>query len=329
MPNELPKTADRWTYVQRITALGEPLLELNPTNDGRINIAYGGDVANGLVCLARILVTRPVALTVVTALGGSSYGGWLRKRLTSEGIAVGEPPAIAGEEPGIYGVPLVPRQGAAFSYWRHHSAARMFLQTAALQDFERLLGQPDLLLVTGITLALCSSASFAQLCQWVERHQHECSIVFDTNFRRALWPSEATARERIGRFGTFASVIATSMDDEKALWQANGVAEIVERLGGSSVELLIRHGQDGCFVATSKEYTHVPAVVAQVVDTAGAGDSHLAGYLAARVAGIDPLTAAQFANGVAAVIVGQRGSAASEDARFPPLPVAQRASTAS
>ncbi len=161
-------TACRWTDVRHIAALGEPLLELQPTNDGQIRVAFGGDVANVAVCLRRILGTSQVQVSVVTALGRSSYSDWLRARLTREGIRVSEAP-IAGE-PGIYGIPLDPARQATFSYWRSQSAARQFLQAAQLQHFQELLGQPDLLLVSGITLALCSTGSFASLCEWIQLH---------------------------------------------------------------------------------------------------------------------------------------------------------------
>src|SRR5579872_6514395 len=197
----------QWTEVRRISALGEPLLELQPADDGGVHLAFGGDVANSMVCLSRILGSEARRISLVTALGDSSYSAWLRGRLTREGIQVVEP-SIKGE-PGIYGLPLDPAGPTAFSYWRAQSAARAFLQSANAGRFGELLGDVQLLLVTGITLALCSSASFEDLCRWVERHRDGCRVVLDSNFRRRLWDSEADARERIGTFERLASVIAT------------------------------------------------------------------------------------------------------------------------
>src|SRR5690348_4985215 len=94
----------QWTDTQRVTALGEPLLELQPAEDGGVGMAFGGDVANSSICLSRILGAGARQISLVTALGDSSYSAWLRERLTREGIHVIEP-AIEGE-PGIYGLPL-------------------------------------------------------------------------------------------------------------------------------------------------------------------------------------------------------------------------------
>ena len=258
-------------------------------------------------------------ISLVTALGDSSYSAWLRQRLTREGIHVIEP-SLEGE-PGIYGLPLDPADRPGFSYWRAQSAARAFLQSADLDRLEDLLGDAQLLLVTGITLALCSSASFEHLCRWVDRRRDDCRVVFDCNFRRHLWDSEAQARERIGTFERLASVIATGGEDEKTLWGATDTAQIIERLSRMSAEYLIRGGPEGCWVGSGLEYQHVPTEPVTVVgDTAGAGDSHLAGFLAARISGYDRADAAAYANKAAAVIVSQSGSVPKEGARFPPLP---------
>jgi 2-dehydro-3-deoxygluconokinase len=315
------RSAWQWSQIRRIAALGEPLLELQPGSDGAVCLAFGGDVANSMICLARILGgagTRRISL--ITALGDSSYSAWLRQQLMHEGVHVIES-ALAGE-PGIYGLPLDPSGPQGFSYWRAQSAARAFLQSADLGRFEDLLGDTQLLLVTGITLALCSSASFEHLCRWVDRQRDGCRVVFDCNFRRRLWDSEAQARERIGTFEQLATVIATGGEDEKTLWGAMDTRQIIERVSRMSAEYLIRGGPEGCWVGSGREWQHVPTEpVTIIADTAGAGDSHLAGYMAARISGYGRAEAAAYANKAAAVIVSQRGSVPKANARFPPLPL--------
>jgi 2-dehydro-3-deoxygluconokinase len=307
-----------WTDIRSIAALGEPLLELQPADGGQIRLAFGGDVANSMVCLARILGKSGPRISLVTALGNSGYSAWLRERVAREGIRLAEAPTEG--EPGIYGLPVDAAHGAGFSYWRGQSAARQFLRSTHLRQLESLLGSPQLLLVTGITLALCSTSSFEQLSRWVERHREVCRVVFDCNFRRRLWDSDAEARARIGAFERLASVIATGEEDEKTLWGAEGTPAIAERMGHLSAEYLIRGGPEGCWVGSGLDYQHVPTEPVTVIgDTAGAGDAHLASYLAARISGLGRSDAAAYANRAAAVIVGQRGSVPKENARFPPL----------
>src|SRR5487761_767206 len=118
------------TDIRSIAALGEPLLELQAVDGGEIRLAFGGDVANSMVCLARILGKSGPQVCLITALGSSGYSNWLRARLAREGIRLAEAP-IDGE-PGIYGLPVDAAHGSGFSYWRGQSAARQFLRTAGL-----------------------------------------------------------------------------------------------------------------------------------------------------------------------------------------------------
>lgn len=308
----------QWTDIRSIAALGEPLLELQPADNGEIQVAFGGDVANSMVCVARILGKSGLQVSLITALGNSGYSAWLRERLVREGVRLAEAPTEG--EPGIYGLPVDVAHGTPFSYWRGQSAARQFLSSADLGQLERLVGNPQLLLVTGITLALCSTSSFEHLCHWVGQHREKCRVVFDCNFRRRLWESEAEARERIGAFERLASVIATGTEDEKSLWGTVSTPEIVERVSHLSAEYLIRGGSAGCWVGSGREFQHVPTEpVTGIGDAAGAGDAHLASYLAARISGLSQSDAATYANEAAAVIVSQRGSVPKEWASFPPL----------
>lgn len=320
MSQQNANSAIPWQAVRRITALGEPLLELQPAAGQQVRASFGGDVANAMVCMARLIGGRGKELSLATALGTSSYSAWLRSQLQREGLHVIEPAGQAAGEPGIYGLPLM-RNGGPFSYWRSHSAARQFLGTATVGDLEQLLGEPDLLLITGVTLALCSAASYTALCQWTDQHAQHCSVVFDTNYRPALWPSADLARERIGAFARRAAVVATGLEDERALWQIENGSEIIARLGAMPAETLIRAGAQGCHLYAEGRLRHVAAVAATVIDTAGAGDAHLAGYLCARLAGCEPESAAHYAAAVAALIIGQMGSVARPELNLPPLPV--------
>jgi 2-dehydro-3-deoxygluconokinase len=317
MSTAFTKDDRRWTDVRCIAALGEPLIELQPTGDGNLQVAFGGDVANTMVCLARILRAASCHLSIVTALGNSAYSAWLRNKLVQEGIGVVEPPNAG--EPGIYGISPDSGHQSPSSYWRAQSAARQFLHSANLRDFEELLGKPQILMITGITLALCSAASFENLCDWIELHRDQCRLVFDTNFRPALWANAGEARERIGTLERLASIIATGLEDEKILWQAADADEVIERISELSGEFVVRGGKEGCWVGVKGHWDHVTAAPAKVIDSVGAGDAHLAGYVAARITGCTQLDAAQIANRVAAVIVSQRGSVPKKDAALPRL----------
>jgi sugar/nucleoside kinase (ribokinase family) len=72
--------------------------------------------------------------------------------------------------------------------------------------------------------------------------------------------------------------------------------------------VVVRTGADGCVVLErGGEPVAVPAFPAEVVDTTGAGDTHVGAFIAALARGLDPLEAARWGNAAAAVVVASRG----------------------
>ena len=79
------------------------------------------------------------------------------------------------------------------------------------------------------------------------------------------------------------------------------------RLGAA--EVAVKLGSDGCYVATRDEQRRIAGQSVQNVrDTTGAGDSFNAGYLAARLAGHDPVLAGDTGNKLAAIVVQNAGA---------------------
>jgi 2-dehydro-3-deoxygluconokinase len=306
--------------IRKIALLGEALIELRADADSEMTTSFGGDVANAAVGLVRLCGPTETSVHLVTALGDSAYSQWLRARLRREQVLLREPQDYCGE-PGIYGVPFGTGTSMHFSYWRDQSAAKQFMQQITAEQLDALLEDIDVLVVTGITLALCSDSSFGQLMSWVGANRKRCGIIFDCNYRPRLWADRKSARGRIGQFGAMARLLATGLEDEAALWDLKEISDIVDRIQGIDGEYVVRAGAGGCWIGYERTYQRVSTREVNVADAAGAGDAHLAAYLAARLIDCEPREAADYANRVAALIVSQRGSVPAVDLRFPPLPV--------
>jgi sugar/nucleoside kinase (ribokinase family) len=92
---------------------------------------------------------------------------------------------------------------------------------------------------------------------------------------------------------------AEGLTGEKDL---ESIAKVFLNYGVKNV--IIKTGKEGCYIMNAKEIFQIPAFrVEKVVDTTGAGDSFVAGFIAGILEGRDLRDAAKFANATAAVNV--------------------------
>jgi sugar/nucleoside kinase (ribokinase family) len=84
------------------------------------------------------------------------------------------------------------------------------------------------------------------------------------------------------------------------------VAARLAALGPSAV--IVKLGAAGCFLHSAERQWHIPALPSQVVDTTGAGDCFVGGFLAARARGWDLYESARFGHAAAACCVEQIGA---------------------
>jgi 2-dehydro-3-deoxygluconokinase len=173
-----------------------------------------------------------------------------------------------------------------------------------------LVASADLLHVTGITAALSDTAAAAvdRACDLARRSG--VTISFDVNYRARLW-SGRSARAALLRLAAGADVVFGGQHElalllgappdappERLLAElaAQGPREVVATLGAEGAASL----RDGT-LATVAAHRVTP------VDVLGAGDSFVAGYLAARLEGLDQHACLGLARTLGAFAVGTRG----------------------
>ena len=99
-------------------------------------------------------------------------------------------------------------------------------------------------------------------------------------------------------------------DDEAVLWGDPSPEATVERLQAFGIgEIVVKNGPNSALVATqgNRDFIPVPEVVVPI-DPLAAGDSFNAGYLAARLAGDQPVAAAAAAHRLAGQVIRHRGA---------------------
>ncbi|PZR01029.1 MAG: hypothetical protein DI533_06155 [Cereibacter sphaeroides] len=293
----------------RIGCIGECMIELSRIDlaDGRARIGFAGDTMNTAIYLARRCGGGSV--DYVTLLGTDAFSHGILDMLAVEGVGtqfIGRHP---DRLPGIYAIETDAAGERSFRYWRENSAARLLFGGigATLDD----LAAFDVIYLSGITLAILPPHQRSTLIARLGALKDEGRrIVFDTNYRRRLWPDETTAREAFDAMWRATSIALPSRDDEAKLWPGLSAEAIVERIAKLGLaEIVLKDGDQGPLL-WSGDAPHRAALprAKSVVDTTGAGDSFNAGYLAARLAGAGPVDAAASGHRLAATVIGHHGA---------------------
>lgn len=109
-------------------------------------------------------------------------------------------------------------------------------------------------------------------------NQNHVKIILDLNMRDVFWPEINDAPALIGELLDHVDFLKLSEEEAEWLFDITAPGAIAYRL--NSVEgILVTAGEKGCAYCISDNEGHVPAFPVQVVDTTGAGDSFLAGFI--------------------------------------------------
>jgi 2-dehydro-3-deoxygluconokinase len=252
-----------------VVTLGETMALMGSTGFGPLQhertmtLGIGGSESNVAIGLSRL----GAEVTWIGKVGADSLGDLVVREITAEGVRV-----LAVRDPEApTSLMFKERRTSADThvwYYRRGNAGGR-LRTDEV-DFDVIRGAL-LLHLTGISPAL--SAGMAETIFEAIRVAKDAGVAvsFDLNFRGKLWSREQ-ARETYLRIIPQADIVFAG-DDEAAIAvdEADSPLELAHRL------------VDG------QEYTR-EAVKVNPIDTVGAGDAFVAGYLAEYLLGADVAT---------------------------------------
>ena len=273
-------------YVTQVVTLGETMALMKAETPGplahvsSLSLGVGGAESNFAVALRRL----GTSVTWVGRLGADSLGDLVQRELAAEGIVT----LAIRDADAPTGLMIKERRTPdALRVWYYRTgSAGSRLSWADVPP--ELIAGAELLHVTGITLGISDSAREA-VHQAVECARRAGVLVsFDLNYRSALWPPAEAARD-------FASIIAKAdlvFAGESEAAMVVGAAEDPLTLAHRIAELgptqsVIKLGADGCVAVVDGHEYRRPAVRINAVDSVGAGDAFVAGYVSELVAGAD------------------------------------------
>jgi 2-dehydro-3-deoxygluconokinase len=241
-------------------------------------VATGGAEANVAIGLARL----GVEVRWLGRVGDDSMGRRIVRELRAEGVDC----VAITDHAAPTGVMLKerPRPGrTSVVFYRSASAGSRLLP----EDLEVLdIPSSDLLHLTGIFPALSDHSARTTIAAARIAGEAGVPISFDVNHRSSLWdPSQARPVYR--ELASAASLVFGGREELEILVGSHSddrsLAAAVADLGAA--EVVVKLGAEGAGVLLDGEWTTRTAVPVDVVDTVGAGDAFVAGYLRERLNG--------------------------------------------
>jgi 2-dehydro-3-deoxygluconokinase len=291
--------------MTRVACIGECMIELKQAHGGLYTRGFGGDTLNTAIYLARL----GIDVDYVTALGDDALSDEMIAGWTAEGVGTGRVVRLAGKLPGLYMIETDDKGERRFFHWRENAAARQLMDLPETEEVLNALASYDLVYLSAITLSLYTEAGRGRLFAALgSARGRGTRIAFDTNFRARGWPDLDIARGVYQDAFAAADMVLASTEDLQPLNPGESDERLLSRISCPEVVLkLSRPASIVRFEGVAHEVKAEP-VTKPVIDTTAAGDSFAAAYLAARLAGIDPIDAARAGHRLAGVVVCHPGA---------------------
>lgn len=301
---------------KNFVAIGEAMIEFSELKKRQAktpsyNLGFAGDTMNVCYYLAHYAKKVNLDVQYCTAVGDDNYSRRMKQYWEENNIKTDFVQTIPGAMPGLYLISIDPRGERHFYYYRSESAAKRIFEDRSFSSKLNELKEFNYIYFSSISLAILDSISQQKLLKIIQAAKsHGSTIIFDTNYRPALWPNVDSARNVIKQALALTNIALPTFVDEALLFDDTCPEDTIKRLSEYNIrEIVVKNGDRGCLISCSGKNSTVECNPgSKVVDTTAAGDSFNAGYIAARLAGKDPEKAAKHAHSVASSVIGKSGA---------------------
>jgi 2-dehydro-3-deoxygluconokinase len=292
-----------------LVTLGEQMGQVVADQEGPLR---AGSPARLSVCGAEATVAIGVrrlglSATYLGRVGDDAFGRMGIDVLQAEGVDVGH---MVQDPAAPTGLLIRNRRTADRTVVEYLRAGSAGSRLAPADVDDEVVAAADVLHVTGITPALGSSSAEAVLHAVSVAQEAGVPVSLDVNHRVRLWPSADPPW--LQPLVSAATVVFGSPHElallVPGLSPGASPAQLLEGVASRGPgEVVLKQGSAGATSLVDGQLQAVEAHRVTVVDVVGAGDAFVAGYLAARLEGRQPLERLRLGAVVGAFAVGVRG----------------------
>jgi fructokinase len=260
-----------------VVALGELLIDFTPVGQCASGGALfeqnpGGAPANVLVALTKLGGHG----AFIGKVGSDQFGVFLRRVLESHGVDAQGLRSTADASTTLAFVHLDAGGNRSFSFCRKPGA-----------DILLEASEVDLALIAGCrifhfgSLSLTDEPARTATMHAVQHAKKLGKIIsYDPNWRPPLWKDDTAAKAGMTAGLAHADILKVADSELEMLTGEKDMGRAVECLYERGIKIVLATlGAEGCYFKCRAGTGHVPAFPVKVVDTTGAGDAFLGGFL--------------------------------------------------
>ena len=266
-------------------------------------VSMGGSSAN----IAAGLVKLRCAASLVTCVSDDAVGRYCLNQLDAYGIGREHVRAIKGEERTSLAVVDARIEGHNTVIYRNNAADfQMSVSEVETVDYPRF----GALITTGTVFAAEPSRSAAFRALELA-HAAGLTVIFDVDYRPYSWPSPQVASEVLSRAAALSDVIVGN--DEEFGFMAGGLdkglAKARDLAATTATITVYKRGPEGAITFAGGEEIATGIFKVDALKPTGAGDSFMAGFLAALAEGRPMQEAILRGSACASIVVAKPGCA--------------------
>mgnify|MGYP000034609715 CR=1 FL=1 len=288
--------------MPQLVTLGETFTVMVPNQSGPLRYVQsfykvvGGAESNVAIAVSRLGHTAGW----ISRLGKDEFGAFIYNFLRGEGVDVSKALFVETAFTGVNFKEIREGENSRNYAYRRLSAASQMNPN----DLDpKYIQSAKILHVTGITPALSDSCCAAVFAAMDIARSAGVTISFDPNIRLKLWCLE-TARPILHKMAESCDIFLPGAKELTQMYPDQSTENVVDKLMNKGVKkVVIKNGDKGCRIYSTQGIQDIPAFEVRCVDSIGAGDGFVAGFLVGQLRGLNDYKSGEIANAVGGLAV--------------------------
>ena len=266
--------------AKRVIGIGETVLDILFKNDQPQKAVPGGSTFNSIVSLGR----AGVNCVMVTEVGGDHIGEMTCKFLRNNGVSDEFVCRHKGTKSHVTLAFLDENNDAQYTFYKDHASAA--LDGLTIERMNELMKEGDVVLF-GSFFAINPAIRPAVSTLLHNARKADAWLYYDINFRETHIPDIPDVIGNIEENMRLADVVRGSKEDFEYLYGLSDADAIYEKVQPFCNRFILTDGARSIRIFTPKGCEIFPVQKIETVSTVGAGDNFNAGYIYAKLKGLD------------------------------------------